>query len=162
MNSSEVKFGMGVPTVKLDLDVHTPYLLMRVANKISSISERKYREHASHYGLNLRDFRALGIIAIRAPISPADIAEATGMDRATITRAVRVLVNEGLVYEIKNESDLRGKFVVATAKGAKVCDHIFPLMSDVRALVEQAFSKEDHTQFVRLLQLLHEYIRALD
>lgn len=136
-----------------DLDRHIPYLLVRSANQIGQITHQRYQDAVPEgQALSLREFRTLLIVASRGVVAPAAVAEATGMDRATVTRALATLRNKGFVTEFQNEQDKRAKFITLTQNGADLSNRIFPQMQAYTDKIEAAFSPAEIRQFTVILE----------
>lgn len=118
-----------VPAARFDFDHHLPYVLARSANLILSLTTPHYlAEIADVAQLSVREFRVLVAVAKSPPLSPAAAADRTGMDRATVTRALAGLQRLRLVRTLDNKQDKRSKYMVLTEDGAALCDRLFPLM----------------------------------
>src|SRR5256885_544139 len=61
-----------------------------------------------------------------APLSPAEIAERTGVTRATVTGLVDTLERAGLVARAPHSDDRRMTSVLLTARGDKLLQKILP------------------------------------
>ncbi|HVS50736.1 MAG TPA: MarR family transcriptional regulator [Opitutaceae bacterium] len=60
------------------------------------------------------------------PLSPAELAERTGVTRATITGLIDTLERSGLVMRTPNSTDRRMTSVALTVRGEKLLRKIFP------------------------------------
>jgi DNA-binding MarR family transcriptional regulator len=137
------------------LEKHIPYLLVRSANQIGGITQKLYQDTTpAGLTLSLREFRTLLIVAVRGFIGPAAVADATGMDRSTVTRALAALRSKSLVEESPNENDKRAKVLKLTDKGRVLCDEIFPKMAAYDDLLDAEFSKDEINQFNSMLNRL--------
>lgn len=138
-----------------DLEAHIPYLLVRSANLIGQITHQRYQDALpSDQTLLLREFRTLLIVASRGVVAPAAVAAATGMDRATITRAVAALRRKNLVSELQNTEDKRAKFIKLTANGVDLSNRIFPEMQVYAQKIESTFTEAEIKQFTSMLDRL--------
>jgi DNA-binding MarR family transcriptional regulator len=137
------------------LEEHIPYLLVRSANQIGEITQKQYQDTTpAGLTLSLREFRTLLIVAVRGAVAPAAVADATGMDRSTVTRALATLRSKGLVEENPNEKDRRAKVLKLTDEGRVLSDEIFPKMAAYDDLLEAEFSQEEINQFTSMLDRL--------
>jgi len=124
-NKSGDDRGREPPASALDLEHHLPYRLARLSNLIRQTTSDVHLERA---GVPGREWRVLGMIGLRGPLSAAETADLTGMDRATITRSVDRLESAGLVQRTRDPDDRRRIVLEVTARGRRKCDHIIPLM----------------------------------
>tara|TARA_R110002096_G_scaffold50539_8_gene132567 strand:+ start:145 stop:681 length:537 start_codon:yes stop_codon:yes gene_type:complete len=99
-----------------------------------------------------RDIRVLGMIGQHASISPSMVAERTGLDRATVTRALALLSEKKMIVRMQNAQDGRGKYVSLSKLGAKYCNILFPIMQDYGAYLEEALSPDEKEQLLLLLE----------
>ena len=109
----------------LDLRAHLPYRIARLANLIRQTTSDTY---LAAYGLGGREWRVLGMLGFRGPLSAAQTADLTGMDPATITRAVDRLVAAGLARRTRDPGDRRRSRLSVTAKGRRLCTQALPHM----------------------------------
>lgn len=59
-------------------------------------------------------------------IAPSQLAEKTGVTRATITTMVKRMVRDGLTTVVIDQEDKRGKKVSLTAQGRQFMDQVLP------------------------------------
>ena len=150
----------GINISDFNLDEHIPYLLVRSANQIGAITQRRYQDTTPEgLTLSLREFRTLLIVAVRGVVAPAEVADATGMDRSTVTRALATLSSKGLIIETPNEKDKRAKFLQLTNDGQGLSDQIWPRMQAYTDLIDTEFSPKEITQFTSMLgRLVHLFV----
>lgn len=140
---------------KFDLEKHIPYLLVRSANQIGTITQKLYQETTPEgLALSLREFRTLLIVAVRGVVAPAAVADATGMDRSTVTRALATLRTKGLIRETPNKTDKRAKVLQLTEEGRSLSANIFPKMATYDDLLEAEFTEKEIDQFTSMLDRL--------
>jgi DNA-binding MarR family transcriptional regulator len=155
-NQSEVE------SLGFNLDEHLPYLLVRSANQVGVITQKQYQNTTPDgLKLSLREFRTLVIVAVRNVVSPAAVADATGMDRSTVTRALATLRGKSLIKETPNENDKRAKLLQLTEQGRALSDQILPRMKAYDHLMEAEFSQKEISQFSSMLdRLVHLFAQG--
>lgn len=84
-------------------------------------------------------------------LSPAVLAERTGVTRATITGLVDTLERDGLVARSPDPDDRRMLSVSLTARGEKLLRRIFPAHFRQMAWLMQPLSESERKTLVRLL-----------
>ncbi len=145
-----------------DFDNHLPYCLARAANAVRSVTTPSYLAAASSQcSLGVREFRVLVIVARYGPVSPAKIAKKTGLDRATVTRALATLKDLALVHDVKNARDGRGKYIVLSKQGGDLCDQFFPLMKSKGEVIAAVFTKDEQALLLSMLNRLFEHTETL-
>lgn len=136
----------------VDLESHLPYRLARLTNLIRQSTSDEYLKHT---GMSGREWRVLGMLGLRGPLSAAETAELTGMDRATITRSLDQLEAQGYVQRESDPRDRRRLVLEVTPRGRRKCDQIIPLMREDGAEYDALLS-------VRERKLLFDIIDRLE
>ena len=91
-----------------------------------------------------------------APLSPAELAERTGVTRATITGLVDTLERDGLVTRTPDPDDRRMLAVGLTARGEKLLQKVLPSHFRQLAQLMEPLSEAERKTLVRLLtKVLH-------
>jgi DNA-binding MarR family transcriptional regulator len=85
------------------------------------------------------------------PLSPAEIADRTGVTRATVTGLIDTLERAGLVARTPHSDDRRMTSVVITAKGDKLLKKILPEHFRQMAWLMEPLNESERKLFVRLL-----------
>ncbi len=134
--------------MSFELSQHLPFRLAVLSNFIKqATSDRLAKAH----GMTGRDWRVMAIIGIEQPVTPATIAQITGIDRVTVTRAVQNLVSKGLVEKIQNQSDGRSILVQLTHEGK---NHWQPMMQGMKQNGDDYRHLLTEGEFTLLLELL--------
>ncbi len=135
----------------LDLETHLPYRLARLTNLIRQSTSDVYLKRT---GMSGREWRVLGMIGLRGPLSAAETAELTGMDRATITRSVDRLAALDYVKRTSDPVDRRRIVLAVTERGRRKCNQIIPLMRDDGACYESLLSAKEKKMLFALIERL--------
>ena len=91
-----------------------------------------------------------------AALSPAELADRTGVTRATMTGLVDTLARDGLVTRAPDAEDRRMMAVCLTPKGREVLHEILPEHFRRMAALMQSLSEEERKTLVRLLYKIKE------
>jgi DNA-binding MarR family transcriptional regulator len=105
----------------LDLRTFTPAVITLLAQKISATASALYRPR---FGVGITDWRIMALLAAEPWIAPVDIAEATGLDKAAVSRSLRDLRDAGLIEFSGEPSQRRRRPIALTPKGLGVHDQI--------------------------------------
>ncbi|WP_259782524.1 MarR family winged helix-turn-helix transcriptional regulator [Aestuariispira ectoiniformans] len=135
----------------LELETHLPYRLGRLTNLIRQVTTEVYIRQS---GITGREWRVLGMIGIVGHVNAREIARLTGMDKATVTRAVNRLVTLGVVTRVSDKTDRRSKILELTNKGAALCDRIIPEMKTGGEVLAEALTPEELSLFLTCLDKL--------
>jgi len=87
---------------------------------------QRYDEALKPCGLRTTQFSILAVLARLSPAPMAHLSGALVMDRTTLTRNLRPLVDQGLVAIVPGADDLRKRNVSLTAKGRKALERALP------------------------------------
>jgi DNA-binding MarR family transcriptional regulator len=146
------------PNVKPDaLEVY--FHLLRVASDVLEGLESYYAAHGTSQGR----FTVLALLNREPdkPLCPADLADRSGVTRATMTGLLQGLEADGLVKRTASSDDKRMSYVALTAKGRKYVDGVLPdLFKRLGTLMEAVTDKEGRSM-VKLLEKVRERIPAL-
>lgn len=132
----------------LDLSQHLPFRLAVLSNYIKQGTSDSL---AKKHNMTGRDWRVMAIIGIEQPVTPASIAEITGIERVTVTRAVQNLEAKGLVEKLQNQSDGRSILIQLTPEGKQ---HWQPMMQSMKENGDDYRSLLTDGEFKLLLELL--------
>src|SRR5262245_35651560 len=133
--------------------------LLRVASDVLENLERYYSLHGTSQGR----FTVLALLNREPdkPLCPADLADRSGVTRATMTGLLQGLEDEGLIKRTASVEDKRMSYVALTAKGRKYLDGILPdLFGRLGQLMDGVTDKEGRSM-VKLLEQVRERIEVL-
>lgn len=132
----------------LDMDAFVPALLTNLAQKISASASAEYRPR---FGVGITDWRILSLLAGEPWIAPARICDRTGLDKAAVSRSLRVLIADGLV-EIRDRSRRRrGMPAALTAKGLALHDELAEAARAREARLLEGFSAVERKALLEFL-----------
>lgn len=84
-----------------------------------------------------------------------DLAMSSIKDKATITRSVNFLEQEGLVMRTPDPTDRRTKRIYITAKGRQVYQKMLPLGHEILTQAQQDVGAEELANCQRVLQQMY-------
>ena len=102
-------------------------------------------------GLYAIQLSLLGTITTLAPITINHLATVVDMDRATLTRHLKILVDQGL---IRYEGEDRGTKVYLTSEGEQAISRAWPLWQEAQEHIERNFGLERFNAFLDELKLI--------
>ena len=156
----ESEFAVGKE--RLLLNQYIPYLLGRTVNSIRKATAQIYIDAIKPWAaLNNREFRVLVLLSEFSSLSPAQAANLTGMEKATVTRSIMGLKKHGLVDTMKNTRDGRSKYIVLTQMGAEACDAVVPKMKECGDFVTGLLTEEEKELFIQLIAKIEKRIPEL-
>jgi DNA-binding MarR family transcriptional regulator len=144
----------------IDMDAFIPAALTNLAQKITSTASAIYRPR---FGVGITDWRIIALLAAEPWIAPVRICEATGLDKAAVSRSLRDLAEAGLVEVRTGEPNRRRLPVALTAKGLAVHDRIVIVALARQERLLKGFSSDERAQlraFIARMQRELETIRT--
>ena len=110
--------------------------------KLSRLLSQRYDAALAPAGLNINQYSILRR-ADRTPHTIGSLATELGMDRTTLSRDLRPLVDAGWLRLVPGEDDARRKRVVVTAAGKRAVARAYPLWREAQAEVEALVGGDD-------------------
>ncbi len=130
------------PPAELLPEHSLPHLLGTIATRTSRLLQKMYGER---FGLSVIGWRLVAILSHHSPLSAKALAELTGMDQVSVTRAVDQLVAQRYVSRRGDSEDRRRVVLRLSKKGEDVYNDILPVLHAVdNALVAHLSLSEAH------------------
>jgi DNA-binding MarR family transcriptional regulator len=114
------------------------------------------------YGIARREWRLLGLLAARGPLSPSTLAEEAQLDRPRTSRAIGSLVTKGLLRRQTLPGDARQARVALTEAGRELHDTILPQVAELNVAVLDAVDEPTLHALDQALVLLTERARQIN
>lgn len=137
----------------MKLDSYLPYRLAAASNRVSRMVARAYHARS---GLTIWEWRVIAVLGEGVPRTAQELSEAAAMDKVSVSRAVRVLVERGLISRTRNEADRRSASLRLTADGQTVYDDVAPVALAAEEELLEGMSEADVEAFLRVLDRLRE------
>lgn len=113
-----------MPSPPLDLQNFLPYKLSRLVNDLSAGLLQTY---SPAFALNVSQWRMLAAAAQLEPTAVTELTQYSGMDKVTVSRSVREMVERKLLNRVLDKNDRRRATITLTAKGRDIYRQIAPL-----------------------------------
>ena len=127
------------------------YRIHRLANALSRGAALRYRHE---FGVSLMEWRILALLGGFAPMTLRDLSLESGLDKAQASRAVKTLVERGLVEREPGRVDAREVALRLSPEGARVEEGLMRAAREREAAFRAALP-------VGTLAVLEEAIRLL-
>lgn len=121
----------------------TDFLLYRLYRILTIAGGTVTRLCEGKFHVTRREWRVLAILAVHGPVSSAELAIRSSLDRPTTSKALSSLVVKGLACRRSRGADARFNGVALTEKGRTLYGQMFPAISDVSVQLLAPFSVED-------------------
>src|SRR3982751_5447799 len=89
---------------KLQLNAFLPYQLSITSNAVSDLIARTYR---GRFALKVPEWRLMAVLGEAPSATQRELVESTAMDKVTVNRATKALVDRGLIGRAPNIADGR-------------------------------------------------------
>lgn len=119
----------------------------------------QWKNDAACCGITVAQCHALLEVAERGELSLAELAEAIGLDRSTLSRTVDGVVEEGLLERRANPGDRRYVSITLTDRGRAVCEEFNSTFDHFFNGVFELIAPEKKQQVLESLVLLTEAVR---
>jgi len=113
--------------------------LKRAARSVA----RRYDEAFSRLDLSNGQFSMLATIAGLQPVGMVALGERLGMDRTTVTAALKPLLRRGLVDVGVSKSDPRGRDASLTRSGSTLLEKAIPIWETLQGEIASAVELSD-------------------
>jgi DNA-binding MarR family transcriptional regulator len=141
------------------LEDFLPYRLSVAANRVSRLFARRYFEA---YGLSIPEWRVLAMIGRFDTLSPSAVGEWTAMDKVKVSRAAANLVARGLLRQMHDPRDGRGRLLHMTRKGAAVHQGVVPLACELEEQLAEGMSRTEWSNLLKALEKLSAHAQGFE
>lgn len=148
--------------------------LLRTGDEVFAMTERNLSDHSISHGrfgvlmllwrsTQPRAAKLMGAddCACGGPRTPAELAEAAGVTRATMTGLIDTLERDGFVKREPDPDDRRMMSVLLTAKGDRFLNDFLPGHFKVIADVMAPLSEAERKSLVTILAKVQEHVATL-
>jgi DNA-binding MarR family transcriptional regulator len=95
------------------------------------------------------------------PLTPAELADAAGVTRATMTGLIDTLERDGLAKRVRDAKDRRMMSVNLTPKGRKLLEAVMPIHFRGMAKIMSPLKETERKTLVRLLNKILQHASTL-
>jgi len=138
--------------MKIDLATFLPYQLTNVATRVSNDFAEVYQ---TKYGLNIPQWRILANLAQYGQSNAKDLCTQANMDKSTVSRAVKVLIDKGLVKSELNAQDKRAALLVLSKVGQSLYEQIAPDALNWEKQLLSTLTNEEYEVLVGIFEKLN-------
>ena len=131
------------------LDDFLPYQLSTASNAVSDLIAREYK---SRFGLKIPEWRVMAVLGTRGASTQRHLVEATLMDKVTVNRAVKNLVDRALLERSPNTADGRSHHLMLSGTGRDLYDQIMPTAQAMEKKVMAVLSAQEQAELSAMLE----------
>ena len=121
------------------LDDFIPYQLSTASNAVSDLIAREYK---SRFGLKIPEWRVMAVLGTRGASTQRHLVEATLMDKVTVNRAVKTLVDRAILDRSPNSADGRSHHIELSATGRELYEQIMPAAQAMEKKIMAVLDKQ--------------------
>ncbi|GAA78304.1 MarR family winged helix-turn-helix transcriptional regulator [Pseudoalteromonas sp. BSi20495] len=143
--------------MKIDLATFLPYQLTNIATRVSNDFAEVYQ---TKYGLNIPQWRILANLAQYGQSNAKDLCTQANMDKSTVSRAVKVLIDKGLVKSELNAQDKRAALLVLSKAGQSLYENIAPDALNWEKQLLSTLTNEEYGVLVSIFEKLNNKLKA--
>lgn len=131
-----------------NLDDFIPYQLSTSSNAVSDLISNEYK---SRFGLKIPEWRVMAVLGNRGAATQRQLVEATLMDKVTVNRAVKTLVDRALLGRSPNSADGRSHHLMLSQTGKDLYDQIMPTAEVMEKKIMAVLSVDDQQLLSNML-----------
>ena len=128
------------------------YLLQHVSTLLRKQSEQVLQERL---GLGMSQFKILRVLQVNPHIKQREIAYNLGQTEASISRQVKLMIDEGLLMSTVSPRNRRAHMTVVTPKGERLNEAAMDILSDYHRPTFDKISLKQREQLRDVLKLIH-------
>lgn len=138
-------------STKLNLPRFLPYQLSIASNAVSQLIATEYE---ARFGLRIQEWRVVAVIGDREAMTQRQLVTQTRMDKVSVNRAVRRLVERELLDRVPLPGDGRSHRLALTKAGRALYEDVVPHALDIERQVLKPLSRTEREHLWHLLERL--------
>jgi len=150
--------GPAVPE-QLDLERYVPFGLTAIANKIARSASRVYLKR---FGVGINEWRILANLRIAPGATANLICQSSGLDKAAVSRSLKLLEDGGMIETCGEANDVRGRALRLTNKGDVLHDGLIGVALRREALLLEGFEESERRQLLSFIARLHANVALVN
>ena len=130
------------------LDNFLPYQLSTSSNAVSDLIASEYK---NRFGLKIPEWRVMAVLGTRGASTQRHLVEATLMDKVTVNRAVKNLVDRALLDRSPNSADGRSHHLLLSSTGRDLYSQILPAAQAMDKKIMAVLSEKEKAELSAML-----------
>lgn len=107
------------------------------------------------YGIRQGQFEYFLLIYSSPGINQLELARLKNVGKASVTKALKILEDDGFILREIDEKDKRNTLCYITEKGKKIVDNLIHVKTNAEEELFKDFKDEDKLAFYKYLTLMH-------
>lgn len=137
---------------QIDFDTYLPFSLTAIANRVARSASRTYLRR---FGVGINEWRIIANLRASSGSTANLICRRSGLDKAAVSRSLKLLEDAGMVEADRECSDARGRHLRLTGAGDELHDRLIVVALQREARLLSGFSEEERA-------LLRSFIARLN
>ena len=130
----------------------TGYLLMHVASMLAKQSDQVLQEQL---GIGLSQYKILRTLQAEPRTTQREIANNLGQTEASISRQVKLMLEQGLLHSLRSPKDHREHLTVVTNKGERLAEAALEALARYHQPTFAALGERQQEQLMAAINVLH-------
>ncbi|WP_056177775.1 MarR family winged helix-turn-helix transcriptional regulator [Pseudorhodoferax sp. Leaf267] len=147
------------PSPTIDLEQYAPAYLTWIANKLSGGASNAYLRA---FDVGIETWRILVLLAIEDELTAQAVSKTIGMDKASVSRALKNMQADGLVTFGLDNNDGRLRLATITEKGRALHNQILELARERERVFLSVLAKHERESLLDLLRRLHDNLPSVE
>ena len=144
----------------MTLDFEAMAVMSNLFRAASAVRNHFEQNVLAESGLSWTAFVVLWVTWIWEPAETRDIAEESGISKATLTGVLKTLEKMGLAERSRSDADGRLVLVNLTEKGHQLMETLFPAFNRQEVEISSNIPAADRAKFADMLRMLTNYTEA--
>ncbi len=141
----------------MTLDFEAMAVMSNLFRSASAVRNHFERNVLAESGLSWTAFVVMWVTWIWEPAETRDIAEESGISKATLTGVLKTLEKMGLAERSRSDADGRLVLVNLTEKGHQLMETLFPAFNRQEVEITSNIPAGDRAKFADMLRMLTNY-----
>lgn len=137
--------------MNLNLGEFLPY---RLAVASTIISDKIGEEYRRKFSLRIPEWRIIAILGQGKPVTQRDLVSSAQLDKVTINRAAKILVERGFVCRSAHEADGRSHHLDLTDAGRDLYQKLIPVALAKESEITSRLTSKDRQTLLEILEKL--------
>ncbi|GHF79182.1 MarR family winged helix-turn-helix transcriptional regulator [Thalassotalea marina] len=143
----------------IDLSLFFPYQLSQLQATVSNCIAQVY---GGKYQLSRQEWRVLATLNNQEALNASQIGEQCDLDKMPTSRAIKSLVERGLILRREDTQDKRASLLSLSDTGQNLMQDIAPLVLAQEQEILSALSPKEQATMVKLLEKLQAHANSLN
>jgi DNA-binding MarR family transcriptional regulator len=145
--------------VETEFHLRPPYQLVLLGNRLNATNSKHY---LARYGVGVIEGRVLCALADADQAAATDISAKLGIDQASVSRALRALVDSQLVEILHDKNDGRRRLLHLTATGYALQEKLVADILHRTEIALDGFSPAERSLLSEFIKRLMANVAALE